>query len=257
MLNIKKINLQIGKKEILKDISFEVKKWDVFNILWHNWSWKTSLLKSIIWLNKIEKNWEVLFWKDEELENISDLEIFEKSEKWISYIMQEIPEYTWVSVENYVKKILEKAWKISENSEKNFFNEEEIFPEVKKLFLDFWLDFEVYRSRYFDSHLSWWERKKIEIVTNFLMDKNLYLLDEIEASLDATSRDVLIKLIKKENKKWKTFIIVSHSKDILELAENWVLLCNWRIQEDWENNILLKKYFGECEWCGDCNNCKI
>jgi alpha-D-ribose 1-methylphosphonate 5-triphosphate synthase subunit PhnL len=27
------------------------------------------------------------------------------------------------------------------------------------------------------------------------MDKNLYLLDEIEASLDATSRDVLIKLI--------------------------------------------------------------
>jgi alpha-D-ribose 1-methylphosphonate 5-triphosphate synthase subunit PhnL len=33
------------------------------------------------------------------------------------------------------------------------------------------------------------------------MDKDLYLLDEIEASLDATSRDVLIKLIKAENKK--------------------------------------------------------
>ena len=39
------------------------------------------------------------------------------------------------------------------------------------------------------------ERKKIEIITNFLMDKDLYLLDEIEASLDATSRDILIKLI--------------------------------------------------------------
>lgn len=253
MLKINKINLKINEKNILDNINFSVKKWEIFNILWHNWSWKTSLLKSIIWLNKIEENWEIfLDWK-----NISELEISEKSWKWISYIMQEIPEYTWISVENYVKKILEKAGKIFLDWEKNFFEEEKIFSEVKKLFSDFWLDFEVYKDRYFDSHLSWWERKKIEIITNFLMDKKLYLLDEIEASLDATSRDVLIKLIKKENEKWKTFIIVSHSKDILELAENWILLCNWSIQEEWGNLKLLKKYFWECSTCEENNNnCK-
>lgn len=261
-MELKKINFQIWEKNILENINFSVKKWEIFNILWHNWSWKTSLLKSIIWLNKIEKNWEIIF-RDAEnnLENISELEIFEKSWKWISYIMQEIPEYTWISVENYVKKILEKNilknWeKIFLNWEKNLFEDKKIFSDIKKLFLDFWLDFEVYKNRYFDSHLSWWERKKIEIITNFLMNKDLYLLDEIEASLDATSKDVLIKLIKKENEKWKTFVIVSHSKDILELAENWILMCNWKIQEEWKNNILLKKYFWECDWCGDCNNCE-
>jgi ABC-type multidrug transport system ATPase subunit len=83
----------------------------------------------------------------------------------------------------------------------------------------------------------------------------LYLLDEIEASLDATSRDVLIKLIKAENKKWKTFIIVSHSKDILELASRWILLCNWVVDKTWENSKLLKKYFWSCEWC-EGENCK-
>ena len=128
--------------------------------------------------------------------------------------------------------------------------------KVSKLFEDFGLNYETYKTRYFDSHLSGWERKKVEIITNFLMDKELYLLDEIEASLDATSRDVLIKLIKKLNKKWKTFIIVSHSKDILELSKNWVLLCDWKIDLVWKNKKLLKKYFWECEWCeeGSCKN---
>jgi len=260
ILELKKINFQIEEKNILEDINFSVKKWEIFNILWHNWSWKTSLLKSIIWLNQIEKTlegkWEILFENNWKFENISELEIFEKSWKWISYIMQEIPEYTWISVKNYVEKILEKSWKIFLDWWKILFEDCEIFFDVKKLFLDFWLDFDKYKERYFDSHLSWWERKKIEIITNFLMDKDLYLLDEIEASLDATSRDVLIKLIKKENVKWKTFIIVSHSKDILELAENWILLCNWKIQEEWKNNILLKKYFWECEKCEEKNNCE-
>ena len=244
MLKINNLNLKIQDKNILENINFSVNKWEIFNILWHNWSWKTSLLKSIFWLNKAD--WEIfLNW-----ENISDLKISEKSWKWISLIMQEVPEYTWIKVETYIQNILEKNWK-------NFSDDEKFFEEMKKFFQDFWLDFEVYKERFFDSHLSWWERKKIEIITNFLMDKKLYLLDEIEASLDATSRDVLIKKIKEESKKWKTFVVISHSKDILELAENWILLCNCKIQESWENSILLKKYFWECDWCWVCNNCNF
>jgi len=234
MIKIEKLNLEINNKEILKDISFEVKNWEIFNILWHNGSGKTSLLKSIIWLNKIE--WEILFWE----KNIWELSIPERAKSGISYIMQEIPEYTGIPVETYLKWILKDKF---------------ILENVSKLFEDFGLSYETYKTRFFDSHLSGWERKKVEIITNFLMDKDLYLLDEIEASLDATSRDVLIKLIKSENKKWKTFIIVSHSKDILELAENWILLCSWRIDIIWENSKLLKKYFWSCEGC-EGESCK-
>jgi len=239
MLKVEKLNLEIENKKILNNISFEVKSWEIFNILGHNWSWKTSLLKSIIWLNKI--TWEIFMSNSGYPQGVSlqELSISERAKAWISYIMQEIPEYTWIPVETYLKWILKDKFDGG---------------KVSKLFEDFGLDYEIYKTRFFDSHLSGWERKKVEIITNFLMDKNLYLLDEIEASLDATSRDVLIKLIKAENKKWKTFIIVSHSKDILELAKSWILLCSWKIDLIWENSKLLKKYFNSCEGCegGSC-----
>ncbi|MCD5382823.1 hypothetical protein LR002_01745, partial [Candidatus Gracilibacteria bacterium] len=73
--------------------------------------------------------------------------------------------------------------------------------------------------------------------------------------LDATSRDVLIKIIKEKNQKGTTFVVVSHSKDILELAENGILLCNGKNQDLGENQLLMKKYFGQCEVCDEKNNC--
>ncbi len=234
MLKVKKLNLEIWDKKILQDISFDVNSWEIFNILGHNWSWKTSLLKSIIGLNKV--SWEILF-KTEEL---LKLDISSRANLWISYIMQEIPEYTGIAVETYIKWILKDKFTLE---------------KVSKLFEDFGLDYETYKTRFFDSHLSGWERKKVEIITNFLMDKDLYLLDEIEASLDATSRDVLIKLILEYKENWKTFIIVSHSKDILELASSWILLCSWKIDLSGENKQLLKKYFWSCEGC-EWDNCK-
>jgi len=234
MLKVEKINFKIKEKSILNNITFNVNKWEIFNILGHNGSGKTSLLKSIIWLNKV--SWDILF-SDK---NINKEEIFDRANMWISYIMQEIPEYVWIPVETYLKWILKDKFNIE---------------KISKLFEDFGLNYEVYKTRFFDSHLSGWERKKVEIITNFLMDKELYLLDEIEASLDATSRDVLIKLIKEYNKDWKTFIIVSHSKDILEIANEWILLCKWEIDWTWENKILLNKYFWSCEWC-EGNSCK-
>jgi len=234
MLKLNNVNLEINNKKILSNISFEVRSWDIFNILGHNGSGKTSLLKSIIWLNKVD--WDIIFnWK-----NILDLDIPDRANLGISYIMQEIPEYTWIPVEVYLKWILKDKFDLE---------------KVSKMFEDFWLDYEVYKTRFFDSHLSGWERKKVEIITNFLMDKKLYLLDEIEASLDATSRDVLIKLILDYQKKWKTFIIVSHSKDILQLASRWILLCNGEEDAYWLNSALLKKYFWNCEWC-EWENCK-
>ena len=233
MLKINNLSFKISKKNILKNINFEVKSGEIFNILGHNWSWKTSLLKSIIWLNKIDG--EIIFKE----KNIEKLEIPERSNLGISYIMQEIPEYTGIAIETYLRWILKEKFDLE---------------KVSKLFEDFGLSYEIYKTRFFDSHLSGWERKKIEIIVNFLMDKDLYLLDEIEASLDANSRQVLINLILSENKKWKTFIIVSHSKDILELAKSWILLCEGKIDSFWDNKKLLNKYFWLCEWCnwGKC-----
>jgi len=173
MLELNNINFKIKDKNILENISFKLGKGESLALLWHNWSGKTTILKSIMWLYEV--NWKILFNNKE----IQDLEIFERAKDGIWYIMQEIPEYAWISVETYMKWILE-----------NKYDED----YIAKQFDMFWLDFSIYKNRNFDSKLSWWEKKKIEIITTFMLDKQLYLLDEVETWLDVTSRNILKKM---------------------------------------------------------------
>ena len=233
-IDIKNLNITIWWKNILKDISFGLWKWEILSILWHNGSGKTTLLKSIVGL--VKSIWDINF----DNKNIKDLKVYERSNNWMSYIMQETPEYTWITVYNYIKNIV-----------KDKFDEK----EVSKLFDLFGLDYENYKKRGFNQHLSWWEKKKIEIITNFMMDKKLYLLDEVEASLDATSRVILINLILEKAKNWTSFIIVSHNQDLIETASKWILLCNQKIQKKWNVKELFKKYVWECDNCIKQDNC--
>jgi len=234
LLDLKWLNINIWWKNIIKNVNFTLEKWNILSIFWYNGSWKTTLLKSIIWL--VESTWDIFFnWK-----NINKIEIYERSNIWIAYIMQEIPEYVWITIYNYLKNIL-----------KDKFNEK----KISELFNLFWLDYKVYNKRNFDQHLSWWEKKKIEIITNFMMDKNLYLLDEVETSLDASSKAILIDLILEKTKTWTSFIIVSHNQDLIQIASKWLLVCNWKIQEKWDIKNIYKKYIWECVSCCEKNNC--
>ena len=217
---------------ILKDINFEVKKWEIFVVMGHNWSWKTTLLKTIIWLEKANK-WKIFFeWKD-----ITNLSIYDRAKLWIWYIMQQIPDYIWIKVQQYVKGIL-----------KDKFGE----LVVENKFKELWLNREFYKDRYFDSNLSWWEKKKIEIIVTFLLNKKIYLLDEIETSLDATSLQIVKKRILDMKSNWKSFIIVSHTSNLLDLWDRWMILCNWKIDSYWDVKKLLKKYLGKCLCCNKC-----
>lgn len=236
LLEVKKLNIKADDETIIESMSFEIWKWEIFTLLWHNGSWKTTIAKSIIWLFP-SSSWEVFFnW-----ENISDMEIYERSHAWLAYIMQEIPEYTWISVHNYSKNILKEKFDLE---------------LIVSLFDTFWLDRETYKKRSFDQHLSWWEKKKIEIIVNFMMDKQLYILDEVETSLDATSRTILKEIIIEKSKSWTSFLVISHNQDLNEICENWILICNNKLQEAWKSKDLLKKYMNKCKTCEEMDNCE-
>jgi len=235
MLKINNLNVQIKDKNILEDINFNIKKWEIFWLLGHNGSGKTTLLKALIWL--APNNWEILF-NDE---NISNIKVEERANKWIWYIMQEVPEYVWISILMYIKAIL-----------KNNFDEK----QLEEYFDLFWLDYQTYKNRNLDSHLSGGEKKKIEIITSFMMNKDIYLLDEIETALDATSRQILINIIKQKKEDWTSFIIVSHNQDLINLADDGLLLCNGKTQKAGKIKELNSLYLWKCEDCKSPNNCK-
>lgn len=236
MLKLENISLKIKNKKLLKNISFNLDNWKSLALMWHNWSGKTTILKSIMWLYKISW-WKIIFNNEE----IQDLAVSERSKKGIWYIMQEIPEYAGISVETYMKWILKDKY-------------DETY--ITKQFSIFGLDFKIYKNRNFDSKLSWWEKKKIEIITTFMLDRQLYLLDEVETGLDVTSRDILKTMILEEMKLWKSFIIVSHYEDLIKIAQNWILLCNGKIQNEWPVEQIFQKYTWKCENCEIQNNCK-
>ncbi len=217
---------------ILRDINFEVKKWEIFIIMGHNGSWKTTLLKTIIWLEKVDKGIILFEWKD-----ITKFSVYERAKLWIGYIFQEVPEYDGIRVEKYIFDILQKN---DITLDKN---------KIEKMFEDFGLDWYIYKDRYFDHRLSWWEKKKIEIILTFLLDRKLYLFDEVENSLDATSRKVLLNYISEQKKIWKSFIIVSHNEDFIKFADKAILLCDWKIIQEWKPNQILSKYVDRCLEC--------
>lgn len=235
MLKINNLNVQIKDKNILENINFNIKKWEIFWLLGHNGSGKTTLLKALIWL--APNSWEILF-NDE---NISNIKVEERANKWIWYIMQEVPEYVWISILMYIKAIL-----------KNNFDEK----QLEEYFDLFWLDYQTYKNRNLDSHLSGGEKKKIEIITSFMMNKDIYLLDEIETALDATSRQILINIIKQKKEDWTSFIIVSHNQDLINLADDGLLLCNGKTQKAGKIKELNSLYLWKCEDCKLPNNCK-
>ena len=189
-----------------------------------------------MWLLPIDKG-EIIFGG----RNIENLKVNERSDIWIWYIFQEIPEYVWIKVKNYVKWILKEK-----------FDED----EIKNRFSMFGLDWDIYKERNFDQHLSWGEKKKIEIIVTLLLWKKLYLLDEVENSLDATSRVLFKNWIKDLSNNWTSFIIVSHNEDLIKLAKNWILLCNWKIEDSGDIETLFSKYVWECKECSFTDNCQ-
>jgi ABC-type multidrug transport system ATPase subunit len=65
-----------------------------------------------------------------------------------------------------------------------------------------------------------------------LLDRKLYLFDEVENSLDATSRKVLLSYILKEKERGKSFLIVSHNEEFIKTSDKAVLLCNGQITQE-------------------------
>ncbi len=46
------ISYDSGKSFILRDISFSLHSWEILSIIWKNGTWKSSLLKTIAWIQK-------------------------------------------------------------------------------------------------------------------------------------------------------------------------------------------------------------
>ncbi len=197
VVKLEKVYKEIGGRVILNNVSFDVKKGEIFSIIGGSGSGKTSITKLIVGLWKPTKGRVLVFGKD-----VSKLNKFELNEvrRKIGYVFQEGALFDSYRVwENVVFYYLEK-----ENRPKKELRELALeklrMVNLKEDVLDL-----------YPSDLSGGMRKRVAIARALATNPELVIYDEPTSGLDPiTSRRIDELVVQLRNKTGSTALIVTH-----------------------------------------------
>ena len=201
------------KTEILKNLSFELKSGDKIAIIWKSWQWKTTLTSLILWLFDWYKG-NILF---------NSKKINGRIDSIFSYVAQDTKMF------NETIRFNMTLW------EK--FSDKILIDMLEKVWLN-------YLSSRLDSgenildiqigsdglKLSWWERQRLGIARAMIRQKDIYVFDEITSNLDEQTEKSILDLIFKIAKD-KTFIIITHKKEVLKKVDVIYEMRDWKLKK--------------------------
>lgn len=214
-------------KVIFENLNLEFLESKKNAIVWHSWSWKSSLINILLRLFDYKSGDIFIDWQ-----SLKDIKI-ETLYKHIWYLPQEISIFDWSIREN-----LEYSFNL--NSEKN---DDIIWDALKKArmyemvsWLKDWLDTQIWEKWL---RLSWWERQRLAIARIFLKDPKIIILDEATSALDSISEFAISESLN-ELMKWKTSIIIAHRLQTVMNSDKIILIENWKIENQWKHKYLIE-----------------
>lgn len=192
-----------NKKYIIKNLNFTFKKGSIYAITGFNGAGKSTLLYLIIKIIKL--SYGNIYINDTNID-LLDMNFIRKNK--ISFLEQE-PMIIKDSIYNNL------TYNIVDTSNLNKY--------IDLFGLDSYLkNFDKGIYSYIESglgNISGGEKQKIGLIRSFLKDKDLIILDEPTSALDMLNCNVLKKHLQKI-KKNKIIILVTHDKDLLEIADS-------------------------------------
>lgn len=217
LVNIKNLTKSIEKTDLFKNAHLKINSNDKIALIWKNGAWKTTLLKMIIWKEKVDdgsielaswlKIWYLsqdLFWKSKDNTLRQEmLEVFPEINKQIERLneIKDDPNL-WEESEKLNKLLVEQEW----------FKKYNIQLEILKYFwfTDDQMDFNVLK-------LSWWEQTKVQIAKFLIKEVDLLILDEPTNHLDIN----WILFLEEFCKNWKKAILsISHDIRFIDNTSN-------------------------------------
>ena len=201
ILDVKNLTKSFDAKKVLGDLSFEVKKGEVFGLLGPNGAGKTTMIRIILDIIRADHG-EIKIFGEEFDENLKER---------IGYLPEERGLYQKITVLECLKYFAElKNVKKSEDK------------------IDFWLDkvgLRDYKKKKIEG-LSKGMQQKIQLVAAFIHNPELLILDEPFSGLDPINtklaKDILLGL-KREG---KTIILSTHQMDQVERTCDRILMIN-------------------------------
>lgn len=208
-MKIDNLSLAFWNKIVLRNINLEISKWEFVFLIGHSGSWKTSLIRSFIWDFKpmrwdvILDSWLILY------KNFSER------------VLEEYRREIWVIFQDY--KLLESK-KVYENiafaMEVCWYKEDYIRKKVPEVLEQVWL---LVKKDKFVQELSGWEKQRVSIARALARNPEIIIWDEPTWNLDPESAYGIMEIFEELNKQWKTVIIATHDKNIVDKMNKRVI----------------------------------
>ena len=221
-ISIKNFSLSFGKKQIIDDLSFEVKKGEIFGLLGSNGSGKTSIIRALLGLYRADEGKLLINGKT-----------FEPSKNnHLGYLPEERGLYKKESVIDVMvyfgqlKGMSKKAardWSLS-------YLEKVGLADKAKTKLD---------------KLSGGQQQKVQLGTTIINAPDLLILDEPTKGFDPVNRQLLMDIIKAENERGTTIVMVTHQMEEVERFCHRALLLNNGAAEAYGTIDEIRNKYGE------------
>lgn len=216
-LKIENLSKNFGKKEVLKNINFEINEKEIIAIIGPSGSGKSTLLRCI---NMIEKPTKGTIWYDEY--NIMKKNInINKYRMTVGMVFQQFNLFPHLNVIDNVTLVPVKLGLLEEEKAKS---------KGRKLLKEIGL---LSKEKEKPINLSGGEQQRVAIIRSLMMEPKLLLFDEPTSSLDPQMTYEVLELIKKIADNGMTMAIVSHELNFVkEIATRIIFIKDGEIQFD-------------------------
>ncbi len=201
-LIVNKISKSFDNKPIVRDLSLNIKRGEIVGLLGPNGAGKTTTFYMIVGLVKPDTGSIILDKID-----VSDLPIYIRGERGISYLPQEPSIFRGMNVEDNILSIIEI---IEKDKSKHIIILENLLNE-----------FNIAHVRKSKSIvLSGGERRRLEIARTLASNPSYLLLDEPLTGIDPVSIDEIKIIIKKLKRKNIGILITDHNvRETLKIVD--------------------------------------
>ena len=235
MLKIENLHVSIEDKSILNGLNLEVNPGEVHAIMGPNGSGKSTLSAVIAGNEDYEVTKGNIFYKDE---NIEDLSAEERAHKGIFMSFQYPVEIPGVTVTNFIKTAINsnlKARGLKEmpaNEMLKNIRDKAALLEIDSKFL----------SRSLNEGFSGGEKKRNEIFQMAMLNPTLAILDETDSGLDIDALRIVANGVNKLRNQNNAIIVITHYQRLLDhIIPDYVhVLQDGKIAKSGDKNLALQ-----------------
>ncbi|MFA6814133.1 MAG: ATP-binding cassette domain-containing protein [Patescibacteria group bacterium] len=234
ILKIKKLNVAINDKLIIKDLSLSINQGELVALMGANGAGKSTLVRVLLGDDTYQvKSGQITFFK----KDLLSLAPEERAKLGLAFVWQQAPAIKGVELFTLLNLIQE----IHDGDYDYQLADSLLFREI-------------------NANFSGGEKKIAELVQVLNQNPRLLIIDELDSGLDIENLKIVLTALKKElKKKNMALLIISHSGAVLEeikvqritILRHGELICQSRDVKKMLNTI--KKYgYQKCESCQNC-----